>query len=285
MDMASFSSSQSAIVTPIMSFLSGPFAGQAQRVLREVEGYTPDNTKLAYQPKEQEFFEMCDKVFGNDENPRTITEPKFFIFLYYQLFRPHKERKKKRGPDGELLEQRERFDVEKFNAITNAYRSDLMGEGNTRGPVPTLSEVEANRRKDAGKNKLLGISSYKQYYSAVMNAWQRQVDNHANNLSKEQLVSSRVKQLKLLVSKRKAAVKKANYEEKISNGVSPFLMIEKIADLELTMFNRNNTSQVNGIAGLRNRFTLLVTLQAILRGESVFKCELSDLCDFLYQGK
>lgn len=268
-----------------MSFVNGPFADQAQRLLRDVEASRPRNTRLAYEPKLKEWKEFCDKVHPHDEYRYQVTEPKLFIFLYYQSYRPHKERGKKRGQDGETLDQQQRFDLEQYNAVVNANLSSIVVERNTNGRAPTIQQVEDRMGDDARKNKVIGISLWKQYFAAVMNEWQRQVDHSANTLQREQIVSSRVSLLKHMVANRKADVRKANYEEKISHEVSPFLMIEKLDDLEDTLFNKNKNTKVNGVAGLRNRFAYLSTLQSVLRGESIFKCELSDLCDFTYEAR
>jgi len=269
-----------------MSFVNRPYADQAQRVLRERASTRPTNTNLAYDGKAKEFFEFCDSVYPDDLHPRTITEPKLFIFLYYHAFRAHKEHKKKRARNGELLlEQSEKFDRADFDAVIAAYRSDLLGEGNTRGPTTSFSQAMANRRTDSRRNKLVGFSVMKQYLSSILRQYQLQVDNASNNLSREQLVSTRVSELMKMVQTRKAAVKKANYEEKISAELSPYLMLDHLGELERHLFDKNSHSKVNGMAGLRNRFTLLSTFQGIIRGESIFKCELSDLCDFKYHAR
>jgi len=58
----------------------------------------------------------------------------------------------------------------------------------------------------------------------------------ANGFTREQILSTRIKTLKQHVSRRAPMVKKQNYEEKISHGVSPFLIIEKLGEMERTDF-------------------------------------------------
>jgi len=138
-----------------MSFANIAFAAQAQRLYRDVEGTRPDNTKLAYDPKIQEYFQFCDDVFSEEEYPCTITEPKLFIFLYYHSYRGHKEQQKKRGHNGEILEQPKRFDRADYDKVIDANRSSLLAEGNTHGPAPPISEVEARRSNDVAKKSSL----------------------------------------------------------------------------------------------------------------------------------
>ena len=42
-------------------------------------------------------------------------------------------------------------------------------------------------------------------------------------------------------------------------------------------------SSVYSVASLRDWYCLLMSTNGILRGESLFKCELSDLCDLVHK--
>lgn len=260
--------------------MEGPFAAHAQRVLREAEIHRPDNTTLAYGPKKEEFRGFCDIVYAGKPHPRTITEEKVFGFLYYQSYRTHFDRKK-RGRNGTSLHSR--FDKADYDSVMAMNRSQEQME-NTTATTPTMEEVEAIAQSDDRK-QLIGISLFKQYEAAIMEEHQSQVDHNSNNLSKEQLKSRRVKELKSLVATRRPRIKKANYEEKINNDINPYLMLERLEDMEHAMFNVSHSSKSNGMAALRNRFTMLCSLQQVTRGESLFKCELSDLCDFAYHSR
>jgi hypothetical protein len=147
-----------------------------------------------------------------------------------------------------------------------------------------LAEVEAGARTSNGQD-LIGISTFKQYWAAILELHQHQVAYNANNLLKCQLESLRMKALQNQVAGRRARVAKALYKEKVSKDINPFLMLEKLEDMEEAMFYSSNASRTNGMVGPGNQFTLLCTLQQVTRGESLFKCELSDLCDFVYQSR
>lgn len=257
--------------------LSGQFGPHAQRVLLENERNRPANTKAAYVPKQNEFKGYCHVVFHNEQYPDTITEEKVFGFMYYQAYRTHYN-VKKRNSNREQIHMG--FDKADYDKVMASVQSQELGYRN----APTLAQVEAGARTSEGQ-ELLGISSFKQYWAAILELHQHQVAYNANNLLKCQLESLRMKALREQVAGRKARVAKALYKEKVSKDINPFLMLEKLDDMEEAMFYASNASRTNGMAGLRNRFTLLCTLQQVTRGESLFKCELSDLIDFVYKSR
>jgi hypothetical protein len=258
-----------------MSYTQGPWAGQAQRILRANEENRPPNTDKAYDGKLEEFKSFCDMQYQNDGYPRLITEAKLFIFLYYHAYRQARKRGKRKRSEPQVP----KFNKADFILVTNAYKSDIMGEGG----APTVAEVES-KRQNTGMN-LVGFDVVNQYFCSIMREYQKQIDNDSNRLMKEQLVSSRVKALIGLVKNRKARVKKANYLEKIDHKMSPYRVVQKLTAIEARLFEKGSLTNFNGMAGLRNRFTFLVTLNGVLRGESIFKCELSDMCDFYYHAR
>jgi hypothetical protein len=64
-----------------MSFVSGQYATQAQRVLKENEKLGRFNTKKAYDPKIEEFKEFCNDQFSHHDFPSCVTEENTFAFL------------------------------------------------------------------------------------------------------------------------------------------------------------------------------------------------------------
>jgi hypothetical protein len=87
-----------------MSYTSGEFASQvilifitkAQRILNETISHLPQNTNLAYNPKEEEFLSYCRQKYGGDLYRETVTEDKTFSFLYFQAYRQPKKRGRKK---------------------------------------------------------------------------------------------------------------------------------------------------------------------------------------------
>ena len=60
--------------------------------------------------------------------------------------------------------------------------------------------------------------------------------------------------------------------------MSPYGIAGEIKNMSNDMFLYKNFSEKGLQASLRDRFTLLLTNFGILRAESLFLCELSDLC-------
>lgn len=250
--------------------MEGPYALHAQRVLREAELNRPANTTAAYVPKKAEFRGFCEAVWSGTPYPFLVTEEKMFGFLYYNSYRSHYDKKKRKRDGAILYSGFEKDDYLKVMAIRTSHESDGT----------PMEDVETAARSSNGK--MIGISAFKQYEAAVLEIHQHQVDHNSSNVTREQLKSRRVKELKSLVATRLPRIRKANYEEKISKEINPYLMLNKLGDMEAGMFEVSWSSRTNGMAGLRNRATMLMSLQQVSRGESLFKCELSDLCDFVY---
>ena len=89
------------------------------------------------------------------------------------------------------------------------------------------------------------------------------------------------------VSNRKPIADKKNFKGKIDPHSSPMGAVKHIKDLENYFFefgyNRSDRRQV--FASLRNRYIFLHTCHGILRGESLFHGELSDLFGLEWQRK
>jgi hypothetical protein len=245
-----------------MSFTAGAFATASQRVLRDQQDATPKNTKSAYEHVQEEYYEFCDSVYNKDPYPglvpvhadsrNTVTEEKMFAFLFYVCYREAKPRgRKRKGDDGAPAAAG--FNREEFNRI-------YEGAG-LEAPVAV--------------NKAVGHSTVNTAHSAVLKIWRHQMDHSCNNVSLDELKSARVRGLLNIAMNRKSAIARREKKEKISHEVQPYLLAQRFKDIELKLFNRNKKR--HPISSLRDRFTFLKTHNGILRGESLFKCELSDM--------
>jgi hypothetical protein len=114
---------------------------------------------------------------------------------------------------------------------------------------------------------------------------------NANSLTKNQLRSNRVERLMRMVQSRKRRLAKQNYEEKLEAEFSPYTLVHEIPRIERLLFFKKNHLKIDCIAALRDRygtinirFCLLMTSNGILRGESLIKSDLSDLCDIVVEG-
>ena len=130
--------------------------------------------------------------------------------------------------------------------------------------------------------KPCGYSVLNQYRSAILELHAIQRDNGCNNISKEALMSDRVKRLLNNVKQQKIRISKQNFDEKLTSEFAPYTTVNSVSSIEEFLFEKNSCSKFYGTAALRDRYCLLMTTNGILRGESLFKCELSDLCDVVH---
>ncbi|KAI8832850.1 hypothetical protein BJ741DRAFT_613929 [Chytriomyces cf. hyalinus JEL632] len=139
----------------------------------------------------------------------------------------------------------------------------------------------AEQSNESNIIKKVGYENLNRCYCSVLKIWQSQVDMNTNNLSKEQLRSQRVKMLLGSVQKRKKWEAMAKFEEKLDAEFTPYLLVNEIPRIEEELFRRNSESDKRCLGALRDRFCFLMSNGGILQGKSLFKCELSDLCDLV----
>jgi hypothetical protein len=225
-----------------------------------------DNTKLAYDPKVQEFHQYCNHRHRRKEDDPlsiskayTVTYMKAHEFMFYQSMRGcrkrgGKKKKRKRGLEPVML-----FDGVEFDAIMKDYN---LGEAE-----------ECHEPK-----KPLGYAQLNTYKAALRNLHDEQVAHNINNIPWEMVWNADLKLLMQMVKKRKARIKKANYGEKVDCEFAPYTAVEEIPNIEAEMWNRGyGGSWRSAYAWLRNRYALLQSYCGILRCESLFKAELSDM--------
>ena len=83
------------------------------------------------------------------------------------------------------------------------------------------------------------------------------------------------------VKLRRPMEKKANYEEKVNHLLAPYTLVHELKNIANRVLSQNNSSDRLSQASLRDRFCLLLTNFGILRGESLFKADLSDLASIV----
>jgi hypothetical protein len=71
------------------------------------------------------------------------------------------------------------------------------------------------------------------------------------------------------------------FEEKLQSEFLPYLLVEEVPLIKKELFERNALSRKFCQGAFRDRFCFLMTNGEILRGESLFNCELSDICDLV----
>ena len=259
----------------------------SRRVLEEEAAQRPENTKKAYEPKLKEFIAFCDEKFRGSSFPRQVTEEKVFAFMYFQSHRKKKRGGKKRpkcelendGENGTNATSSGTFDVAEFDKIMQTY---LLPSYSEKGEPEEAQWHPEDGMVTDGK---IGLSTFDQYWAAIKGLWHEQVALHQTPVRFEQLYSTRLRALKNTVKTRRVRERKATHQEKVDNTVSPYLDVSKIDALECLLFKENAQTPIYSLANLRNRFTFLMTYNGILRGESVYKANLSELFTFSYAAK
>ena len=241
-----------------MSYTSGKFAAQAKQVAADDKAGRPENTILAYRRKMAEFLDFSRYAFPSEVDgipSTTVTEEKFFGFLWYQSRRHQRPR----GRPGQCKPVEEQFSKDDYESVIS--NTDWISD------------------------KPIGYSVLNQYRSAILDLHAQQRDGGCNNIPKEVLMSGRVKRLLKTVKMRKTQIAKSNFDEKLTSEFTPYTAAQDIPRLEDFFFQKNSLSSIYSVASLRDRYCLLMTTNGILRGESLFKCELSDLCSLLHKDK
>ena len=88
------------------------------------------NTKAAYEPKQLEFLEFCDEIYGNAATARHIDADKVYRFLFYVTHR----KKKKPGPKKKGQKPAGSFDAEQYHKVWNTRRGVVISPDSGRVP-------------------------------------------------------------------------------------------------------------------------------------------------------
>ena len=230
-----------------------------------------EGTEKAYAPKEREWFQFCETVFGPPllaehgknsvgELPpavlatlHLVTPDKAYAFIYY-----HAHRKQyRRGIEA-------KFKVEDYNRVMTEF-------GGTNPPQP---------------DHPVDYSQINNYCSSVHSIWDQQFSAKTNSYKWEEIYTKNVRELKTKVQVRAPINKRMRAEEKICQQISPYYYLKYVPKICRYMFSRGaHASKREVFSSLRNSFTFKLTFHSICRGESVERADLSDLLDFVVQGQ
>ena len=78
---------------------------------------------------------------------------------------------------------------------------------------------------------------------------------------------------------------KKHFKERMTSDFEPFRVLTDIPKLETYMWNDNREKRIYGASALRDHFQLLFSLSGVLRSDSIYKADLSDLLDFKFKQK
>ena len=135
----------------------------------------------------------------------------------------------------------------------------------SEGPIFNEDEYWELMNNPAQKAvKPCGYSVLNQYRSAILELHAIQRDNGCNNISKEALMSDRVKRLLNNVKQQKIRISKQNFDEKLTSEFAPYTTVNSVSSIEEFLFEKNSCSKFYGTAALRDRYCLLMTTNGIL---------------------
>lgn len=239
----------------------------------------PAGTTKAYGRKKIEFRRFCEAMYENEaEAARCLVTPvKAFLFVWYQAHRKkrmagrshsrrsrHSHRLHNDSDDEDDDDDDEShvppFDKEEFWFLKATYGHQSNPDGDRTPPDP------------------LGASQIRQYSAAVRDVLLDQQKQGINSLPWDEVNSPMFQSLTKTTGTRAARVRHRNAEEKIDQAVAPFLLATSIGKITLSFWNKALTGAAHNVfASLRDRFLFVSTLRAILRGESLFNADLSDM--------
>ena len=142
----------------------------------------------------------CEKIHPSSSSSissTTVTEEKFFGFLFYQSRRSVKAKGRPKN-------------VSEIPVFNEAEYVEFMKD-------PTLKA-----------DKPCGYSVLNQYRSAILELHAKQRDNGCSNVTKEELMSNRVKRLLNNVKKQKIIVSRKIFGEKLTAEFAPYTTVYEV---------------------------------------------------------
>ena len=132
----------------------------------------------------------------------------------------------------------------------------------------------------------LGFSQLNVYKATVYNVHLEQKARGSCTCSWDDCNHDGLKLLMKKVRGRAPRVAKRNAEEKYDAQMVPFFYLQWLPHIEMYFFSKGVSSFRHTVfSSLRNNFTYKFTLAGVLRGESLERADLSDLCDYFWKGK
>ena len=217
------------------------------------------NTSKAYDAKINEFREYCDSDFGTypPETRYTIDQERVMNFMTYAAFREKKTRSKK-----------QMFNRSEWSRIQSLFQESSGAGGMTKELFEALEPTEG-----------VGWNVMNTTKSALRKCWRQQVEDHVNTHAEEDIFGISVQSLIKYVQQRQPRKDRNNCAKKVDKDSAPMDAIRHIDGIEESFYQSGVRSRSQATVGssLRNRFVFLATTCGLLRGESMFKMELSDL--------
>jgi hypothetical protein len=227
----------------------------------------PVNTKLAYDGRQAEYYSFCKHVYkdSHDSTKYTIGTEKVFLFLFYCAFRD-----KYKCGGKKTAEPKDSFVTSDYDSITaqwSQYQQLIID-----GMIDAIPDPKNPCHYDS-------LNTYK---TVLNNIWCDQAALNANGLTWELIFTRKCKNLMNMVKERKSRIKRKLYKEKVDHEFTPFTSMAQVGNIEQSFWDHGKTVR-ESLPALRNRCVFLLCYSGLLRHESMFLGELSDMLHIQYQ--
>jgi hypothetical protein len=195
----------------------------------------------------------------------TLDADKCFRFLFYQSFRSKYKSGGKRRAGAQTAHGFDPNDYDRVLTQFTAFSREADSGAREGCPDP---------------ENPVGHDLICTYKAVLYNIWGMQASRGANSYAWGLVYTHDCKGLVDMVKKRKERIRRANYAEKLDKDFSPFISMSQVDDIENAFWEHGKSNARQSFPGIRNRFVFLQCYAAVLRHESMFLGELSDMFGF-----
>ena len=115
----------------------------------------------------------------------------------------------------------------------------------------------------------VGPQCVNQYLCSIRRFVQEQQEKGLIELRKEDIMTTKMKDLIDDVNNRGERNLKKHFKERMTSDFEPFRVLTDIPKLETYMWNENREKRIYGASSLRDCFQLLFSLSGVLRSDSI----------------
>ena len=231
--------------------------GHADRLATEETG-----TRGRYDRYQEEYHEFCKLVFKDDAERPPVTVDRAYNFLFYHAYRPLMPKQKK-GEKRTVAP----------NTFPKWFKHDVYTEAFNRckDADPSVTDLSTG-------DKYIGYTHWNNIKSSLLET----ADSH---VKAEMRLDSRIKTLVKTVTARNGMQARARKEEKVTNQMPHWDLMPVIHKLEELFWGKHaDKPDWERIAcAMRDRWCFNDSMQCIIRAESLWKEELSDMLHYTHQ--
>ena len=229
---------------------------------------------MAYYPKEEDLFLYFPLYVNNLEEYKTtlcpqglstepVTEYKVWGFLFYQAHL-NKRKHSRILKSGETRISTSNFDTKEYAVLL-------------RRSLTVTTALAENR----DRSQFLGYYKLNQYLCACLKWLKKQRYACQSVISTSMIKSEMVCMLMKMVQSRKVKDIKLTHKKNITSAINPYQLVGEIQRIKQYLWEQNKRCKKYSLSGICDMICFLTNKCGILRGESLFWCELLDFWDFM----